>query len=490
MPSPAIVFGGFVGPFALVMAPVAAILAILAATTALTAVQALAGLAGAALLTAPVVGYWYRDVLILGDWLRRLEAPEATSPVRPPQPESAAGRRLAGIVDRLQRSWRTRERQLSRELQAADAIIEALTDPLLILDADRTVVRANDAAAALYGDDWVGRDLADRLRHPDVLAAADGVLAGGAARTLDFTEPVPVERVYEVRITPFAGASGGVEVDDGAGPDRTVRRPRALVALHDITAIKRSEQMRADFVANASHELRTPLSSLIGFIETLRGPAREDADARDRFLGIMEQQAGRMNRLIHDLLSLSRIELDEHTPPTGRVDLSRVLGTVADLARLRAKERSVTVVLEIPESLPTVPGDPDQLTQVFQNLVDNAINYGRPETEVTICARAVARAADGRGAGVAVTVRDRGEGIPKAHLPRLTERFYRVDPARSRAIGGTGLGLAIVKHIVSRHRGRLSVESEIGQGSSFTVFLPAERRGRRGAEDADAAAGR
>jgi two-component system phosphate regulon sensor histidine kinase PhoR len=207
----------------------------------------------------------------------------------------------------------------------------------------------------------------------------------------------------------------------------------------------------------------------------------------------MEQQAGRMNRLIHDLLSLSRIELDEHTAPTGRVDLEGVLGTVVDVGGMRAQTRGIALRLELDEALPRVQGDADQLTQVFQNLVDNAINYGRPETEVTIAARTVAGGPDGRRAGVAISVRDRGEGIPKAHIPRLTERFYRVDPARSRAIGGTGLGLAIVLHIVSRHRGRLTVESELGQGSTFTVFLPATVRnagGRATAPPVDAAVAR
>jgi two-component system phosphate regulon sensor histidine kinase PhoR len=270
-------------------------------------------------------------------------------------------------------------------------------------------------------------------------------------------------------MTPFLAAAG--EGREGAEPEK-----RVLMTMHDITAIKRSEQMRADFVANASHELRTPLSALTGFIETLRGPAREDGEARERFLAIMQEQAARMARLIADLLSLSRIELDEHTAPKGSADVGRVLGGVVRTLEMKAAGRGMRILVEMEGDLPPVDGDADQLAQVFQNLIDNAINYARPDSEVRVSAGVREKPAGMRGRAVAVTVADRGEGIARAHLPRLTERFYRVDPARSRAIGGTGLGLAIVKHIVNRHRGRLVIESEVGTGSRFTVLLPASRR--------------
>ena len=229
--------------------------------------------------------------------------------------------------------------------------------------------------------------------------------------------------------------------------------------------------MRADFVANVSHELRTPLSSLLGFVETLRGPARDDAEARDKFLSIMHEQAERMLRLIEDLLSLSRIEMDEHTRPRGRVDLGQVLGTVKDMLSMKAAGRNMRIELDLAAGIGPVTGDADQLTQVFQNLVDNALKYGRKGTAVEVTA---AESGDG---DISVTVADRSEGIPPEHLPRLTERFYRVDAARSRQLGGTGLGLAIVKHIVNRHRGHLSVDSAIREGSRFTVTLPSGRSG-------------
>jgi two-component system phosphate regulon sensor histidine kinase PhoR len=229
--------------------------------------------------------------------------------------------------------------------------------------------------------------------------------------------------------------------------------------------------MRADFVANASHELRTPLTSLIGYLETLQGAARDDAVARERFVTIMLDQARRMTRLVQDLLSLSRIEQREHTPPTGRVGLEPLLRGVAETLAVNAHNRGMTIALRLAPGLPDVAGDRDELAQLFQNLLDNAVKYGRPDTEVTVSAHAVGRD-DGVGA-VAVAVRDRGAGIPRHHLPRLTERFYRVDPARSRDLGGTGLGLAIVKHIASRHRGHLAIDSREGEGTTVTVTLPA-----------------
>ncbi|MEQ8965415.1 MAG: ATP-binding protein [Azospirillaceae bacterium] len=467
-----------------------AVLVAFAMTTGLGAgVAALGGLA-VVVATALLAHRVDRDLSALIGFLDRIEG-DPTAPAAPPRPITGIGLALAGRLVRLHRALRSREQRLARRVDAAESILEALVDPVVILDSRRTIRRANAAALELLGDKAVGRDLAERMRHPDVLAAVDAVIAGQGPRTLDFTEPVPVERVFEIRIKPFpAGGEGQHGPDPGAG--RPAAPPgesrRVLVTLHDITTIKRSEQMRADFVANASHELRTPLSTLIGFIETLRGPARDDGEARERFLSIMDEQAGRMSRLVNDLLSLSRIELDEHTPPTGRVDLAEVIHGVMDTLDMRARDRDMTLNLIAPDDPPRVPGDADQLAQVFQNLIQNAISYGRPESEVTIELRRVTGAPDGRGAGVAVAVRDRGEGIPKAHIPRLTERFYRVDPARSREIGGTGLGLAIVKHIVSRHRGRLAIESEPGLGSTFTVFLPAPKAApRRGAGTTPAA---
>jgi len=457
-------FSRFAAISALFSAPGLVVIALLAGlgligvgTAALAMAAVVPGVTGA-------VYFYFRDALIVAEYLDRLTEGED---VRPPHPVSELGRALTGTVARLHRGWRQRERSLTAQVTAAAGLIEALPDPFMVLNRRRTVVRANGAAFAQFGDKLVGRDLADLVRHPQVLAAVDAVRDGGGPRTIEFSRPVPVEQVLEARVKPFVGAldngSGSGAVETGAD------EPAVMLTFHDITAIKRSEQMRADFVANASHELRTPLATLIGFIETLRGPARDDAGARDRFLAIMEEQAGRMSRLINDLLSLSRIELDEHTLPGGQVDLLAVVRSVIDTLEMQAEARDMKIVLQAPEALPPVLGDPDQLTQVFQNLVDNAIKYARAGTEVTVSASGP----QGRGRGhLSIAVRDRGDGIARNHLPRLTERFYRVDPARSRALGGTGLGLAIAKHIVSRHRGRLSIDSEVGKGSVFTVTLP------------------
>jgi two-component system phosphate regulon sensor histidine kinase PhoR len=359
-------------------------------------------------------------------------------------------------VERAARSWHRRAEQSEARLAAAEAIIAAAPDPLILLDDRRRIVRANNAAAALVGSLSPPCDLAAVLRNPAVLAGADAVLRGEEARIVEFGLAIPVELQLRARF-----ARLGRPALDGAV---------AVVTLHDVTELKRAEQMRADFIANASHELRTPLATLTGFIETLRGPARDDAEARERFLAIMGGQATRMTRLVEDLLSLSRIELNEHVLPRGRVALASLLQHLAETLELRAGERGMRIALSLPPDLPDVQGDRDELAQLFQNLLDNAIKYGRADTEISVGAGTARR---GIGSFVSVGVRDHGDGIAREHLPRLTERFYRVDTARSREMGGTGLGLAIVKHIVNRHRGLLEIESTLGEGSAFTVLLRA-----------------
>ncbi len=343
----------------------------------------------------------------------------------------------------------------------ADSVLDGLPVPLLLLDSGRRVVRMNRAAAEAIGKSGLGRDLTATLRHPALVQAVDAVLAGEASRELEFSLAVPVERHFQAYIGRLAGDLPGAA---------------AIVTLNDMTLTRRGDQMRADFVANASHELRTPLATLLGFVETLRGPAKDDESARERFLGIMHDQAMRMTRLVNDLLSLSRIELFEHTPPTSLVDMVKLLRSVTDALKPQAQERGMRIELDCAPGLPAAIGDEDQLAQVFQNLVTNAIKYARANTAIAVAARRQANApglVGGQGGAVAVTVTDQGEGIERRHLPRLTERFYRVDAARSRQLGGTGLGLAIVKHIVSRHRGALNIESEVGVGSELTVYLPA-----------------
>ena len=292
------------------------------------------------------------------------------------------------------------------------------------------------------------------MRAPEIIEAVRAA-ADGKARRVEFNERAPVERAFEVYVTPilFGGAVDMRNAD------------AFLLTFHDLTAQRRVDRMRADFVANASHELRTPLASLSGFIETLQGPAKNDVEARERFLGIMVDQARRMSRLIDDLLSLSRIELNEHLRPQAVVDLVAIVGVVCDTLAPLAKERGVELVVTGREQPLLVQGERDELTRLFENLIENALKYGGGGKRVEVV---LAR----EGAEAVATVRDFGPGIAPEHLPRLTERFYRVDAQHSRAEGGTGLGLAIVKHILSRHRGRLAIESELGKGASFVARIP------------------
>ena len=342
-------------------------------------------------------------------------------------------------------------------------ILDALPDPVILIDRSRQVVGANRSAFEFLDGDPVGHDLARSLRHPHVLEAVDAVFGGVPTSDTEISLPGAVPRNVSVHVHGLSAEGGSDDV-------------RAVLVLRDLTLVKRVEEMRADFVANASHELRAPLSALLGFIETIKGPASDDPPARARFLEIMHREAKRMARLIDDLLSLSRVEINEHVRPRDAVNVATLLESVSESLAIRAREREMEIRLQRAPNLPDVVGDGDQLEQVFRNLVENAINYGRPGSPVEVRADAVEHIPDLGGTGVAVTVRDEGEGIPREHIPRLTERFYRVDKARSQSLGGTGLGLAIVKHIVSRHRGRLAIESQAGQGSSFTVYLPATRR--------------
>jgi two-component system phosphate regulon sensor histidine kinase PhoR len=327
-------------------------------------------------------------------------------------------------------------------------LFEQLPMPVMLLDEGERVLFVNQGMRALLGPGLERKHVSAVLRNPEVLEAIDLASHGGQAN-VPFTLPVPIERHYQayaarIHVAPTVTA----------------------LLLHDLTAIRRSEQMREDFIANVSHELRTPLAAVSGFIDTLRGHARDDEAAREQFLDIMSVEAARMRRLIDDLLSLTRIEMNEHVPPEGRIQLESVVREVA--AALAPLARADGVAIEITDSaaLPPVLGDRDELIQLFQNLVHNAIKYSRDNGHVWISS---GQTADGQ---VFVTVRDDGEGIPSSAVPRLTERFYRVDVKRSREKGGTGLGLAIVKHIVNRHGGRLQIESRQGEGSGFTVLIP------------------
>lgn len=330
------------------------------------------------------------------------------------------------------------------------AIISALPDAALIIDRAGMVLAANGQADAIFGFAASGLPVTAMIRAPGLLDAIASAAASGEAARIAYEIRFPVPRWFEAHVAALDPQSPG--------------EPAILVVLRDLTREQRIERMRADFVANASHELRTPLASLSGFIETLQGAARNDEKSRDRFLGLMKEQARRMGRLIDDLLSLSRIEINEHVAPLGNVDLAMTARHVADILSGMASETGCEIRLSLPGPL-MVNGDRDELVQVVQNLVENALKYGGSGKAVLI----EGSRADGK---VELAVQDYGPGIAEEHIPRLTERFYRVSVQDSRARGGTGLGLAIVKHILGRHRGRLDIRSAPGKGSRFAIRLP------------------
>ena len=327
-------------------------------------------------------------------------------------------------------------------------LLDQLPIPVMLLDDDERVLFVNYSMRDVLGPGLDRKRASSVLRNPDVLGAI-AEARRGFSTNVPFSLPVPIERhfqAYAARIS--------------------VLPPVTALLLHDLTVVRRSEQMRADFIANASHELRTPLAAVTGFIETLRGHAKQDEVARDQFLDIMGAEAARMRRLIEDLMSLTRIEMNEHVKPEGRIGLESVVRQAANALKPLAAQDGITVMVECQPALPLVVGEHDELVQLFQNLIHNAIKYGRDNGKVEV-------SLGQQDTQVVVAVKDDGEGIAQSAIPRLTERFYRVDVKRSRERGGTGLGLAIVKHIVNRHQGRLSIESKPGIGSTFTVFLPA-----------------
>jgi len=326
--------------------------------------------------------------------------------------------------------------------------IDSLNDAVLVTRGP-WVEAANAPARALFGDRVVGSDLRLSVRHPTVLDALENILAGGGPEERELGGLGSGNRAFRLRVVP-----------DGEG--------RCLLLLDDVTDTKATERMRVDFVANASHELRTPLATLTGFIETLQGPAAEDEPARQRFLGIMAQEADRMRRLIDDLMSLSRIELDKFVRPAQSLDLRGIVAEVGRTLAMRMETDERRLLIEEAADLPRVIADRDQVLQVLHNLISNALKYGRSGTSI----RVTLAVPPSDAAAVRLTVSDEGDGIAPEHLPRLTERFYRVDSQRSRTMGGTGLGLAIVKHIVERHRGRLEIDSRQGEGTSVSFTLP------------------
>ncbi len=339
-----------------------------------------------------------------------------------------------------------------------ESLIAGLPSPAIVLDREGRVIAFNAAATTIAPALRPGEPALIALRMPELV---DAIRRAGKRREpqrVEFFERVPLDRWFEAFVVPVKLATGDGQSDI------------LVLTFNDLTPLRRVEEMRADFVANASHELRTPLAALSGFIETLQGPAKNDPAAREKFLGIMQGQATRMARLIDDLLSLSRIELNAHLQPSTPVDLAPIVRQVVDGLQMLAHDRGVEIKVAMPPEPASVLGDRDELIRALENLVENALKYGAAGKRVDVT---LSRGQTRAGAPEArIAVRDFGPGIAPEHLPRLTERFYRVDVADSRAQGGTGLGLALVKHVLNRHGGRLTIDSTPGQGATFTMHLP------------------
>ena len=334
--------------------------------------------------------------------------------------------------------------------------LHAVPLPILIIGEDHSVSFANHAAEDLLGDEVVGNDVYLYLRHTKIAEAIQKIFVDGKkfAGVVRYTNSQ--KRSFDVTISRVSG-TGSKDVTT-----------QAIAFFYEVTSMIQTEQMRVDFVANASHELRTPLSSVIGFIETLQGPAKDDVPARERFLSIMQTETERMVRLIDDLLSLSRIEMSRHESPDSEVNLTGMINSIVLTASAVGKERDITFEASIAAGAEKVIADPDQLTQVLINLSVNAAKYADRGTTVFVSA-----AMNEDDNKINISIRDEGPGILQEHVARLTERFYRIDDARSRQMGGTGLGLAIVKHILLRHDSLLNVESHVGKGSIFSFTLKA-----------------
>lgn len=371
---------------------------------------------------------------------------------------------LSEAVEQLHNTWERKRNQLESMVSESKILIDSLPDVLIMLDKDKAIIRTNSTAKAVFSRYDYKKTLQKIVDEPQILRAVEAVMEDRHGRSLPFFLAEPFSHYYIVRIEPFPTYSpGSIAV---------------IIAMHNITEQKRTEQMLSDFVANASHEIRTPLTSMMGFIETLQTSAKNDPKAQEEFLLIMQQQANRMAKLIKDLLSLSQIERNLHTLPTEKVIIADMLKEVKRQQQAAAKEKKMPIRISSDSDKLSVRGDPDELMMLFDNLINNAIKYGKNNTpiEVHVVQKEAARTEGTWPAGtehlVAISVTDQGEGIASEHIHRLTERFYRVDTARSRKVGGSGLGLAIVKHIVDRHQGTISIESEENVGSTFTVTLP------------------
>ena len=411
-------------------------------------------------LTTPIIRLFLSNISILTNYVNDLS--EDRQSKEPNLTYLSVISALPEAFVNLNHSWEKKKRQMSGIITEHNILVDSLPDILVMCNDEQVIVRTNKAARNIFGQNLANKKLSEIIPNNDFLNAVTTVVEELSGREMEFRLLDPIPRDFLAIIGRFpVASSGGISI---------------IITLNDVTELRRVEKMRADFVANASHEIRTPLASIKGFIETLRGPAKDDVAVHETFLKVMDDQANRMINLINDLLSLSKIEMNSHSVPEGKVDILRIIRNEKENFSYAARDKNMTIELDIVDNLPMVRGEERELMQVIHNLIGNAIKYGNSGTAITVSAKITSVLPPDPNfvklhRVVAISVIDHGEGIAKEHLPRLTERFYRVDTARTAAIGGTGLGLAIVKHIINRHRGVLTIDSVVGEGSTFTVYL-------------------
>ena len=337
------------------------------------------------------------------------------------------------------------------------SILSAIPYPAFILDKALLILAANQSAEKLFDMNFGRQHIVRILRQPEVLNCIQSAKETGILQSQKIVLNLVKPRTYQITAAEY----GNMRAED-----RNI-----LVTLLDISAEIDAENARSTFVANVSHELRSPLTSLLGVVETLQGPARNDEKARDRFLSLMHDETQRMSRLVGDLLSLSKLEAKEHVKPNDIVSVENIIKRVVDSLEASDATHKDRVKVDTADNLPDILGDRDELTEVFQNLIENALKYSSPETPININIHHKQAIGSQKAGHVIAVIKDQGEGIAPEHIPRLTERFYRVDKGRSREMGGTGLGLAITKHILNRHRGKMTIESNLGAGTTVTITL-------------------
>jgi two-component system phosphate regulon sensor histidine kinase PhoR len=338
-------------------------------------------------------------------------------------------------------------------------LLDFVKDLVLIFDSRRCLTWMNNSATDVFGKHVTGEDFVKIIRDPRAITTLNKVIEKEGNNLSGYlTIAAPVEQQFEFQVNELSP-----ELREFG---------QVIILLRDVTAITEANEFRSEFIANLSHELRSPLSSLSGFIETLLGPAKDDDGVRVKFLKLMENEARRMSNLIDDLLSLSKLEAEEHIPPSDSVDINALATSVITVARQRAAVHGMEIHLTAGSDIPEIIGDIDELRRVIRNLVDNAIAYGRENSIIRVSINSVASVYPSNRPGVSLSVYNEGEGIKGEDIPRLTERFFRTDKARSRETGGTGLGLAIVKHAINRHRGDFVIQSTLGKDATFTFSIP------------------